>query len=192
MKILGIFGSMRANGNSDWIINKVLDSAKEEGAQIGKIFLRECHIKYCTGCDSCHNNEGNCVITDDDMQKIYPKLLEANVVVVGCPNYFKNVSALTKNFIDRTNAFVRVKPRKLEGKYAIGLCVGGEELEDTQHCEDALARFFKGHGMKILSMVKARADELGSISSNTELERKLIEIGKGVVKNEIDAMTSFR
>jgi multimeric flavodoxin WrbA len=124
------------------------------------------------------------------MQKIYPKLLETDVIVVGCPNYFKNVSALTKNFIDRTNAFVRVKPRKLEGKYAIGLCVGGEELEDTQHCADALIRFFKAHRMRILLMVKAKADELGSISNNTELGKKLVEIGKKIAKNEIDVMTS--
>jgi multimeric flavodoxin WrbA len=191
MNILGIFGSMRANGNSDWMINRILDSAKNEGAHVERIFLRDLHIEYCKGCDACHENGGECVI-EDDMQGIYPKLLEAHVIVVGCPNYFKNVSALMKNFVDRTNAFVRVKPRKLEGKYAIGLCVGGEELEDTQHCEDALSRFFRGHRMRILSMVKARADALGSISGNIELEKKLLEIGKKLAQEEVDDLISFR
>jgi len=182
---------MRAKGNSEWMVDKILDSAKEEGAQINKILLRDFDIEYCTGCDACHNNGGNCVI-NDDMQKIYPLLLEADVIVVGSPNYFKNVSALMKNFIDRTNAFVRVKPRKLECKYAIGLCVGGEELEDTQHCEDALARFFKSHKMKILCMVKAKGDEMGSISSNLELKTKLTDIGKKIAEGDFTRFTSFR
>jgi multimeric flavodoxin WrbA len=129
MKIVGIFGSMRL-GNSDWMISQIIDSAEKAGAQVEKIFLRELKIGYCVGCDKCVKN-GECTI-DDDMQRIYPKLLNADVIVLGCPNYFKNVSALTKNFMDRTNALVRFE-RKLKGKYAIGLCVGGEELEDTQH-----------------------------------------------------------
>jgi multimeric flavodoxin WrbA len=191
MKIVGICGSMRANGNSEWMVDKILESANNEGAQVKKILLRDFDIEYCTGCDACHNNGGNCVI-NDDMQKIYPLLLEADVIVVGSPNYFKNVSALMKNFIDRTNAFVRVKPRKLEGKFAIGVSVGGEELEDTQHCEDALVRFFKGHKMKIFCMVKAKGDEIGSISSNLELKTKLTDIGKKLGKNDVGSMFSFR
>ena len=153
--------------------------------------LRELNIKYCNGCDVCHKNGGNC-ITKDDMQKVYPKLLEADIIIISCPNYFKNVSALTKNFMDRTNAFVRVKPRKLEGKMAIGLCVGGEELEDTQYCENALVRFFRAHRMKILCMVKGRADTIGEISKNINLEKKLKEIGKNIGKGNTDYMISYR
>lgn len=191
MKIVGIFGSIRTNGNTDWMLNTLLGSAEAEGAHVNKIFLRDFkHIEWCTGCDACHTNGGNCVIKDD-MQKIYPKLLESDIMVLGCPNYFKGVSALTKNFIDRTNAFVRVKPRKLLDRYAIGMCVGGEELEDTQHCIDQLMRFFKGHKMKVLCMVKARADKLREISSDIELEKILSNIGKKLAKNELDAISSM-
>ena len=191
MKILGVFGSTRKNGNSDWMINSVLNSAENEGAEVDRVFLRDLDIKFCNGCDACHLNNGKRVI-DDDMHKIYPKLLEANVIIVGSPNYFKNVSALTKNFIDRTNAFVRVKPRLLEGKYAVGMSVGGEELEDTQYCEDALARFFKGHRMKILTMIKAKADELDAINKNKELAEHLNAIGKKIATGCIENMVFFR
>lgn len=191
MRVIGVCGSMRKNGNSEWMLRKILDVAKNEKVQTDIVLLRDLNIKCCMGRDTCHKNGGNCVI-EDDMQEIYPKLEKADIIVVGCPNYFKNVSALMKNFIDRTNAFVRVNPRKLEGKYALGLCVGGEELEDTQHCENALIRFFDSHRMKILCMVKAKADEPGSISSNSGLEKKLVEIGKKIAMNNIDNMTSFR
>ena len=156
MKILGICGSMRKKSNSEWMLRKVLDSAQDETVETDMVLLRKLDIKYCNGCDACSKSGGKCVI-DDDMQKIYSKLLKSDIIIVSSPNYFKNVSALMKNFIDRTNAFVRVKPRKLRGHYALGQCVGGQKLEDTQHCEDALVRFFEGHRMKILRMVKAKA-----------------------------------
>jgi len=173
------------------MLNALLDSADAEGARVNKIFLRDFkHIEWCTGCDVCHTNGGSCVIKDD-MQKIYPKLLESDIIVLGCPNYFKGVSALTKNFMDRTNAFVRVKPRRLRDKYAIGICVGGEELEDTQHCIDQLMRFFRGHKMKVLCMVKARADKLREISTNIELEKILGNIGEKLARNELNAISSM-
>jgi multimeric flavodoxin WrbA len=191
MNIVGIFGSMRRNGNSEWMLNSLLDSAKAEGSDVKKIFLRDFkHFEWCKGCDACHMNGGNCVIKDD-MQQIYPKLLESDIMVLGCPNYFKGVCALTKNFMDRTNAFVRVKPRRLLGKYAIGMCVGGEELEDTQHCIDQLMRFFKGHKMRVLCMVKARADKLREISTNIELEKILGDIGEKLARNELNAISSM-
>jgi multimeric flavodoxin WrbA len=187
MKIVGIFGSMRL-GNSDWMISQIIDSAEKAGAQVEKIFLRELKIGYCVGCDKCVKN-GECTI-DDDMQRIYPKLLNADVIVLGCPNYFKNVSALTKNFMDRTNALVRFE-RKLKGKYAIGLCVGGEELEDTQHCADALVRFFKGHRMNILTIIKAKADKPREVRSNSDLGKMLVKMGKRLAKGDPEMMNSI-
>jgi multimeric flavodoxin WrbA len=186
MKLLAIYGSMR-RGNSDWMTAQVADSAEKEGARVERVFLRKLKIGFCTGCDKCAKN-GECAI-NDDMGEIYPKLLNADVIVLGCPNYFKNVSALTKNFMDRTNALVRSE-RKLKGKYAIGLCVGGEELEDTQHCADALVRFFKGHRMKILSIVKARADRPNEVRNNANLGKMLVEMGKRLAKGDTKMMNS--
>jgi multimeric flavodoxin WrbA len=193
MKIIGVSGSIRPNGNTDWMVNTVLDAAQSAGAQVDKVFLREHQIKYCTACDACHNNGGNCAIKDDAMQQITPRLLEADVIVIGAPNYFKNVSALTKNFMDRLNAATRARPKRLlVDKIAIGLCVGGEELQDTQYCEDAMLRFFKGQKMKTIAMIKARADKPGEVASNSDLEKLLKEIGKKLGKNEIDLIMAMK
>ena len=189
--ILAICGSTRPNGNSEWMIDQLLDSAKNEGALTRKILLRDLDIEYCIGCDACHDNGGNC-IQNDDMKKMYPLLIEADIILLSCPNYFANVSALMKNFMDRTNALVRVKPRRLENKLAIGLCVGGQDLEDTQHCEDALVRFFKDHKMKVICIVKARGDGIGALENNFELKNRLADIGKKVAKNEFASVSSFR
>ena len=181
MKIVGIFGSMRKNGNSDWMLNTLLNSAQAEGAEVERIVLRDLEFGHCTGCDSCAET-GKCCLKDD-MQKVYPKLIGAKVIVVASPNYFKNVSGLTKMFIDRTNALLRLD-RQLKKRYGIGLLVGGEELEDTQYCEDALNRFFKGHKMKTLRMIKARADERGKASEIKALENELTQVGKAIASED--------
>jgi multimeric flavodoxin WrbA len=178
MKVIGISGSPR-DGNTDWMIKKVLESAKNSGAETELILLRKLDIKFCNGCDICYGTGKKCVIKDD-MQEIYDKLLNADVIVVGTPNHFKNVSSLTKIFIDRTNAIV--KPERLKGKKAIGLCVGAQDLSDTQHCANALKRFFIGHELKIVDIIKARADKPKEIIKDKKIERKLLEVGRKTIK----------
>lgn len=136
------------------------------------------------GCDKCKDNGGKCAIVKDEMGKIYPKLREADVIILSSPNYFKNVSALMKTFMDRTNAFVRPDPRVLRKKYAVGLSVGGEELLDTRHCEDAMLRYFNGHKMNTLVTINARAVEPDSIKNDVYLVNNLRTIG-GLISSGI-------
>jgi multimeric flavodoxin WrbA len=127
------------------------------------------------------------------MSQIFPKLLQADGIVFGSPNYFKNVSALAKNFMDRLNAATRARPKRLlADKIGIGLCVGGEELQDTQYCEDALLRFFKGQQMKTIAMIKARADKPGEVSGNDELKRLLEDIDNKLGSNKIDEIVAMK
>jgi multimeric flavodoxin WrbA len=46
-------------------------------------------------------NEGNCVI-DDDMQKLYDKLMDADALIIGSPTYYMDISGAIKCFIDRS------------------------------------------------------------------------------------------
>lgn len=177
MKLLGIGGSNRIHSNSKWMLEKFLDFPENESVTKEILLLKNYKIKYCIGCDECKDNGGNRVLKDD-MGNIYPKLLTADVIILSSPNYFKNVSALMKNFMDRTNSFVRPNPRLLRKKYAVGLSVGGEELQDTRHCEEAMLRYFRGHKMNTLVTINARADEPDSIINNTELEKSLQSLGK--------------
>ena len=177
MKLLGVGGSKRKHSNSKWMLEKFLDFPENKSVTKEILLLKDYKIEYCIGCDECKDNGGNCVIKDD-MWDIYPKLLTADVIILSSPNYFKNISALMKNFMDRTNSFVRTDPRLLKNKYAVGLSVGGEELQDTRHCEDAMLRYFRGHKMNTLVTINARADKPNSIINNKELEKSLHSIGK--------------
>jgi multimeric flavodoxin WrbA len=103
LKIIGIFGSPRRDGNSDILLNSALKGAESNGAVVEKIVIRDFQIAPCNSCGGCWE-KGVCVI-DDDMQKMYSKLVYADGIIVASPIYFMGVSAQLKAFIDRCQAF---------------------------------------------------------------------------------------
>ncbi len=102
MKVLGLFGSPRRGGNSDLLLEEMLRGAQSREAEIEKIFLSELDISGCRECRRCEI-DGNCVI-QDQMQKLYPKLLQADHVILASPIFFYGVTAQAKRMIDRCQA----------------------------------------------------------------------------------------
>ncbi|UCG71109.1 MAG: flavodoxin family protein [Thermoplasmata archaeon] len=99
MKVLGILGSPRIGGNSDIMLESALDGAKKSGAQVEKIRLCDLDISPCTECHGC-DETGECTV-EDYMQKLYPKLIEADRLFLASPIFFMGISAQTKAMIDR-------------------------------------------------------------------------------------------
>ncbi len=102
MKVLGIFGSPRRGGNTDILLEEVLRGAEFQGAEIERIYLTNFSITPCRECHGC-DQTGRCVI-EDDMQKVYPKLLEADILILSSPIFFYGVTAWAKALIDRSQA----------------------------------------------------------------------------------------
>lgn len=102
-KVIGIAGSPRRNGNSERALDSMLKGIEMAGGYIEKIVIRDSNVSPCNSCGGCHVN-GICVI-DDDMQKMYPKFIEADGIIVASPLYFMGVSAQLKAFIDRFQSF---------------------------------------------------------------------------------------
>ena len=107
MKIIGYVASPRKDGNTAWVLNKILEGAKEQGAETQIWYSGELDIKPCKGCLGCVRGDG-CVVKDD-MQKIYSALKEADALVLGSPIYMGKMSAQAKIFNDRL--FACITPR---------------------------------------------------------------------------------
>ncbi|MBW2981826.1 flavodoxin family protein [Candidatus Woesearchaeota archaeon] len=178
VKILAICGSPR-KGNTEFMLTTLLKAAAEKGAETEMILLRKYNIKPCTGCDICFGTQMPCKIKDD-MDDIYNDLQEADVIVLGSPNYFKNVSSIMKAFMDRTNAIVN--PPKLKGKKAAIVCVGGQTLDNTKYCENVMKEFIEDHEMKFIGSVLARAESPGDLNNNKMIIKKLRELGEKIAK----------
>lgn len=107
MNIIGFIASPRKEGNTAWVINKILEGAKEQGAETQVWYSSELDINPCKGCLGCVQSD-RCVI-NDDMQKLYDALAQADALVLGSPIYMGQMSAQAKIFTDRL--FAQITPR---------------------------------------------------------------------------------
>jgi multimeric flavodoxin WrbA len=103
MKVIGFNASPRKIGNTAWIINKILEGSKEQGAQTQNWNFNDLDIKPCQSCYGCKKGDMRCVI-NDDMQKLYDALEHADALVLGSPTYMGQMSAQAKIFTDRLYA----------------------------------------------------------------------------------------
>jgi len=99
MKVIGIAASPRRNGNSEILLDKVLEGASSKGAETEKIAIDGLNIAFCKGGSSCRRS-AKCS-NGDDMAMLFKKFDEADAIVVASPVYFGSVTAQLKAMIDR-------------------------------------------------------------------------------------------
>ncbi len=122
MDVLGINGSPNREGNSWFLLNECLNSAKENGVGTEILQLADYELAECDRCLKCLK-EKKCHF-DDDFRKIGEKMLGARVIIMATPTYAAGISPLLKNLFDRMYPF-RLDGFKLRDKYASFICVGG-------------------------------------------------------------------
>lgn len=121
MKVVGIAGSPRRDGNTDLLLRQVIAGAQEAGAETNIIVLCKLDIHPCRHCDGCLET-GQCVIKDD-MQGIYDQLLTADRLVLASPMFFMSLSAQSKAMIDRCQC---LWARKYKLNIPVANNIGGE------------------------------------------------------------------
>lgn len=177
MKAIGIVGSPRLNGNTQILVQKVLDSISKRGFETELITLVDKKINHCLGCISDGHRKIPCVI-NDDMNAIYAKLISADIIVVGSPVYGSNVSSLTKAFLDRLVCL----PKKLFGKVG-GVVVVGEEYGIVS-TEKALMQTLNYQGLTLPGWCTAEghAKKKGEILKDKEALKSAERLGKILVE----------
>jgi multimeric flavodoxin WrbA len=108
MKIIGFIASPRKEGNTAWIVNKILEGANEQGAETQSWYFSDLDIKPCRSCYGCKQGDRGCII-NDDMQKLYGAIEHADALILGSPVYMGQMSAQAKIFTDRL--FAQFSPR---------------------------------------------------------------------------------
>jgi multimeric flavodoxin WrbA/protein-tyrosine-phosphatase len=104
MLVLGLQGSPKKTGSSDYLLKCFLTEVEKMGVDVQTLDVAQMNIRPCLGCGYCEK-KGFCVIDDDDMTgTVYPLLRKAQVVVAASPVFFYSVTAQLKALIDRTQA----------------------------------------------------------------------------------------
>lgn len=175
IKVLGICCSPRKNGNTEILVKEALAGAEELKAQTELITLRDKDIKGCDGCRGC-DKSGKCHIKDD-MQLIYPKIVEADGLIFGTPVYFWSVTGQGKMFIDRLVCLHRknLLRNKVGGVIAVASSSGHAEVRGLFYS------FFAATRMIVGDFVQGFSKDVGQIKKDRWAVAASHELGKKIV-----------
>lgn len=181
-KVLIVMGSPRKEGNSATLAKEVAAGAEERGAELEFCYLHDMNIQPCSACDACRGEKGKKCVIDDDMQALYPKLQQADALLIASPIYWFTVSAQTKLFMDRWYALGGDQEYAAFAGKRIGIVLTYGDIDPfTSGAVNALRTFqdaFNYVGAKIVGMVYGSASDPGEIRNNRNLMEEAYELGK--------------
>ena len=105
MKILAICGAAVKTRNTATMLKSAFDGAMSVSDAMGEIvYLYDLNYKGCRGCHSCklldENKFGQCAVKDD-LTPVLEKAKDADVLLIGSPIYFSDITGETRSFIER-------------------------------------------------------------------------------------------
>lgn len=177
MKVLGISGSMRKNGNTARLIKVILKRCEDAGIETKFISLAGKKINPCLGCEKCKKTKW-CVIEKDDWGEVIEKVMECEVLVIGSPTYYYDVCGHLKNFIDRTYSLYH--DRKLAGRSGVAVAVHASK--GATRTVQTIEGFLSTHEFSSLGTVKGTGYEEGAVMKDAEAIKKAEKIGEKIVR----------
>lgn len=182
MRVLGIMGSPRLGGNTDRLLDAALKGAVDQAAEVEKVIVDRLDISPCREHYGCLD-DGQCVIRDD-MDVLYPRLTQADCVMVASPIFFYGVTAQLKALIDRCQALwarKHVLKQAWPGAGRTGAFLGvgattGDKLFDGSIA--TVRYFFRTIGVEYSEELLVRGvDRKGDIMQHPSALREAFEVG---------------
>lgn len=144
MKVLGISGSARRDGNTAILINKVFEELNAAGIKTELIQLSGQTIKPCKACFACGGHK-TCVHQTDAFCQVFEKMIAADGIILGSPVYSANISSGMQAFLERAAVVCDMNPGLLTHK--AGASVAAVRRGGALSAVDAMNHFFLNHEM---------------------------------------------
>ena len=144
MKVLMLNGSLKANGNTNAILEAVGKQLNQEGIDYEIFQMGNDAVRDCAGCGQC--SDKGCVYDDDKVNEFVGKLKEADGLIVGTPVYYAHPSGRILSFLDR--AFYSGKKAF---EYKPGASVAVARRGGTSATFDVLNKYFLFNQMPLVS-----------------------------------------
>jgi multimeric flavodoxin WrbA len=177
MNLISLVGSPHGEkGSTARLMKEVLEGALSVGAENETIVLKGDSVLPCKGCDVCHI-KGVCV-QKDTFTEIFGKILKADGLILGSPNYIFTVSAQLKAFMDRCGAAVHC--RSLTGKYGVSVVTSGGG--DEEPICDFMNHFLIMTGAVPVGSVWATMGLIEGDEFPDEIRQKAFDLGKKLVE----------
>lgn len=195
VKALGIAGSARHGGNSEVLLDHALAGARDAGAATEKVVLLDLVLNpcICPTSEDCQP-EGLCSV-EDDMQGLYPKLLDCDLLFVASPIFFRSVSAQLKAMMDRCQAlWVRkyklkrnITPHRTSRRRGLFLSVSAEKRErEFQGALPAMRALFVTLNVRYAAdLLLAGIERQGDVARHSEYLEQSYELGYRLTREEL-------
>jgi NAD(P)H-dependent FMN reductase len=193
MKVLGILGSPRPNGNTATLLSHVMAGAISQGATTTTLSANRLNIRPCQGCEACRKT-GKCVLRDD-MQEVYHKIDESDAIILASPNYMGGIAGNLKPLIDRLNSYISASETGELGTTItipkkIMLLLTQNAPEEYSHYIEAftplrgvLHLIFQGSFNALVELLVAPGIKgVNSVANNPQLIQKAYTIGENLAK----------
>jgi multimeric flavodoxin WrbA len=178
VKILVLMGSPRKGGNTDILLDEFIKGVNKTKNSVDKLYVYELKINPCVDCRTCKTEAHACKIKDD-MQKVYPLLDAADLIVFATPVYWWGPSAPMKLLIDRLRPF-GFGNRKLKGKKAVLIAPSGDVPESVEVIVQQFEKIFRLLGLNFIDKILVQAYNKGDVKQNQSVLKKAFEMGAGL------------
>lgn len=170
MKILGISGSPRRDGNTDYAMKKAHDLIKEKLPEADIEFIRvaDYQIEHCRGCRHCMEAV-ECIIRGDDLDLLVEKMLASDLILLGAPVYWWGPPGVLKDFIDRTHGFYPDETRFIGKKVALISVAADSGFPSHERTMSWLQHY----GAEIVAKVRLMAREKDDLKQRQSQIKKL-------------------
>ena len=162
MKVLGLSGSMRKDGNTAQLIKVILKRCADAGIETEFVSLAGKKIYPAWAARLCKEKKW-CAQEKDDWGAIMQKVVESDVLVIGSPTYYYDVCGHLKNFIDRSYSLYH--DRKLAGrKGSLSRC---RRQQGASRTIQTLEGFLNTHEFSSLGSVKGTGYDEGDCAERS-------------------------
>ncbi len=188
MFILGLNGSPRKNGNTEYLLSLFFKEAQARGFKTHTVNAAIEKYEPCIGCGHCEK-KGFCSIKDTMEQDLFPLFRKADVLVLASPVYFYSVPARIKAIIDRVQTlwarkyrFNLMDPRENYRKGVL-LSVGATKGKNLFDGIRLTAKyFFDGAGSDFTDeLCYSRVDERGELQALPGVEDDIKQLADRVL-----------
>ncbi|MCL2498649.1 MAG: flavodoxin family protein [Symbiobacteriaceae bacterium] len=105
MKILAICGAGNKTRNTATMLKAAYEGALSNAGNTGEfVYLYDLNFRGCCGCHSCKLLDpiffSKCAMKDD-LSSVLAKAIDADVILIGSPIYFGDITGETRSFLER-------------------------------------------------------------------------------------------
>jgi multimeric flavodoxin WrbA len=184
MRAVCIIGSPRSNGSTAYVIDKIIEGMKENNIEVNRYCLGNMKINYCLGCKKCYEY-GKC-IQNDDFDTIMKDLFVADIVVIGSPSYWGDITGQLKVFFDRNTLYCDTNENRVEvpkGKKGISVAIrAGKSERENIHIIESIEHYYGHLGISPIGSVSITGvDTISDLMDKSNEINNAYEIGKNII-----------